>query len=357
MTRAPSFDASLADHGFEPLSAKGLTYPLGGFGPEHGVVHPLADGIGWTRLPVPGALRHINVWLLDDGDALTIVDTGLYIGPSKDAWRAALCERRVGRVIVTHFHPDHIGCAGWLCHKHGAPLWMSRTEWLMARMLVADARDAPPPEAIAQLVSAGWSEDEIAPVRARGWGNFARIVSPVPLGHVRMQDGDTVRIGARDWTVWTGSGHCPEHVCLVDEAGGLMIAGDQILPRITSNVSVSLSEPRGDPLGEWLTSIDKFRALPDNLLVLPAHGEPFRGLHTRLDRLEQGHRDNLDRLHAHLAEPRRAVDCFGLLFRRAIDDSIRGLATGEAMAHLRHLEVRGRATYTMEDGVAWFRAA
>lgn len=351
-------DASLADHGIEPLEHKGLIYPLGGFAPEAGVVHSLAEGVGWTRMPVPGSLNHINVWLLDDESGTAIVDTGLYTSESKEAWRIALADRRVSRVFATHFHPDHIGCAGWLCHKHGARLWMNRTEWLMARMLSADIRDEPPPEAIAQLVAAGWTEEQIAPVRARGWGNFAKAVSPIPLGHIPLREGDVIRIGARDWTVWIGSGHTPEHVCLVDEAGGLMIAGDQVLPRITSNVSVSISEPEGDPLGDWLASIEKFRALPGDLLVLPAHGEPFRGLHARLDRLERGHRDSLERLHALLAKaPRRAVDCFSLLFKRTVDDSIRSLATGEAMAHLRRLEVEGRATKSVDDGVWWFAAA
>ena len=154
-----------------------------------------------------------------------------------------------------------------------------------------------------------------------------------------------------------GNGHCPEHACLVDEATGLMIAGDQVLPRITSNVSVSLAEPEGDPLGDWLESIARLRQLPAGLLVLPSHGEPFAGLHERLDALDRGHRDRLDALHAQLVEPRRAVDCFGILFRRKIDDSVFGLATGEALAHLRRLEVEGRAVHEDRDGVRWYRAA
>ena len=136
------------------------------------------------------------------------------------------------------------------------------------------------------------------------------MVSPVPVAYVRMQDGDEIRIGARTWRVVIGSGHSPEHACLVDDAGKLMIAGDQVLPRITSNVSLSLSEPEADPLGEWLASIAKLKRLPDDLLVLPSHGEPFTGLHARLDALADGHRGRLDALHAHLAEPRRALDCF-----------------------------------------------
>ncbi|MEP6784323.1 MAG: MBL fold metallo-hydrolase [Sphingomonadales bacterium] len=350
-------DISLTDHGFEPLESRGLTYPMGKFAPDYGVVHALGNGLGWTRLHVPGSLRHINVWLIDDGDGIAVVDTGLPSDSSKEAWIKALAGRPVSRVLITHFHPDHLGCAGWLCAEHDAPLWMNRTEYLLARMLVADKRDEPPVEAVAQLVAAGWSDEQLAPMKARGWGNFAKMVSDLPVGHVRMIEGDVIRIGGRDWTVWVGSGHTPEHVCLVDFANKAMIAGDQVLPRITSNVSVTITEPEGDPLGEWLASIEKFRALPDDLLVLPAHGEPFYGLHARLDRLEEGHRTSLDRLQAHLAEePRRALDCFGILFGRAIDDSILGLATGEALAHLRHLQVTERASFETHDGVNWWSA-
>jgi glyoxylase-like metal-dependent hydrolase (beta-lactamase superfamily II) len=357
VARAPAPDMSLVDHGFEPLEARGLTYPMGKFAPEYGVVHALGNGLGWTRLYVPGSLRHINVWLLEDAGGVAVVDTGLLLDSSKETWVKALAGRPVTRVLVTHFHPDHLGCAGWLCGEHGVALWMNRTEYLLARMLIADKRAEPPVEAVAQLVGAGWTPEQIAPMKAQGWGNFARVVSEMPVGHIPMRDGDVVRVGNRDWTVWIGSGHTPEHVCLIDFAGKVMIAGDQVLPRITSNVSVTITEPQGNPLGEWLASIEKFRALPADLLVLPAHGEPFFGLHARLDRLEEGHLTSLDRLHALLTEkPRRAVDCFGVLFGRAIDERILGLATGEALAHLRHLEVTGRARFEVRDGVRYYCA-
>jgi glyoxylase-like metal-dependent hydrolase (beta-lactamase superfamily II) len=359
----PAYDASLADHRFEPTSAKGLTYPLGSFGPETGSVHMLAPGVGWMRLPVPGSLKHINVWALDDGDdGIAIVDTGLDIAPARDAWDALfagpLAGKRVTRVIVTHFHPDHVGLAGWLCRRFDVPLWMTRTEFLLARMLTTDVRDAPPPEAITHYTAAGWPERLIDIERGKGWGRFASVVSPLPLGNIRIAEGDEIRVGDRTWTIMVGSGHTPEHACLVDLDGKLMIAGDQLLPRITSNVSVMMSEPEGDPLGDWLASIARLRRdVPADTLVMPAHGEPFTGVHARLDRLEGGHRKQLDMLAAHLAEaPRRVVDCFTVLFARAIDDSIFGLASGEAMAHLRRLQAEGRATRETRDGVYWYSA-
>lgn len=368
---APAPDASLADleqdrfeldpAAPEPTSHRGLTYPLGRRTPGPGELIAIARGVGWARLPVPGSLNHINVWALDDGDGVALVDTGLNIPPARDAWEALftgpLAGRSITRVIVTHFHPDHVGLAGWLCERFGVRLWMTRGEWAFARMLSLDARPVPPAEQTGYQRAAGWDEERLEAARQKPWNFFASAVSPVPLGIVRMQDGDRIPIGGREWRVVTGNGHSPEHACLVDEAGGVMIAGDQVLPRITSNVSVSLSEPEGDPLGDWLASIDKLRELPAELLVLPAHGEPFTGLHTRLGALAAGHRGRLDALHAHLAEPRRAVDCFRILFGRAIDDSVYGLATGEALAHLRRLEVEGRALREERGGVWWFAAS
>jgi glyoxylase-like metal-dependent hydrolase (beta-lactamase superfamily II) len=344
----------------EPYSHKGLTYPLGRRAPEAGELIALADGVGWARLPIPGSLRHINVWVLEDGDGVALVDTGLNIPDCRAGWEALfagpLAGRRVTRIVVTHFHPDHLGLAGWLAERFGVALWMTRGEWLFARMLASDVRDSPPREAIAYWRAAGWSEARIAEEEAKGWGRFAAMMTAVPVSFVRIADRETLTIGERAWRVVMGNGHSPEHACLSDEAAGLLIAGDQVLPRITSNVSLSLSEPEADPLGDWLASIDKLRALPEATLVLPSHGEPFTGLHARLDALDHGHRDRLDALHRRLAEPARAVDCFATLFARKIEDNMLGLATGEALAHLRRLEVEGRARREVRDGVRWYEA-
>ncbi len=321
----------------------------------------IADGVHWARFAMPGPLKHVNVYLLDEGDGVAVVDTGLDTADMREAWErllaGPLAGRPVTRVIATHFHPDHLGLAGWLCARFAAPLYMTRNEWLLARLLTSDIRDAPPHEALAHWRLVGWDDDRIASEAAKGWGRFASVVAPVPQQYIRLIDGGALTIGARSWRIVTGNGHSPEHACLVDDAGGVVIAGDQVLPRITSNVSLMLSEPDEDPLGDWLASIAKLKMLDDGLLVLPGHGDPFTGLHARLDALDAGHRDRLDALHVHLAEPRRVVDCFGVLFGRAIDDGLIGLATGEAMAHLRRLEIEGRATRQLTDGAAWFRSA
>ncbi|MDZ7588970.1 MAG: MBL fold metallo-hydrolase [Parasphingorhabdus sp.] len=364
---APAYDAELADHGFEPIEDSGLVYPLGQYEPQYGELFEILPGLSWTRTPVPGPLGHINNWVLADrdaaGDGFAIVDTGLFMPPVIAAWKSlfeggALDGQRATKVVVTHFHPDHVGCAGWLANRFKAPVHMNRTEWLLTRMLIADVRDEVPEEEIAEWRFAGWDEELIARKSAGGWGRFARAVSRLPMSHIRLSEGDHLRIGDGDWRVMIGHGHTPEHACLIDDKRQVMIAGDQILPRITSNISVMLSEPMADPLGEWLDSIARFRAeLSPDLLVLPAHGRPFKNVHQRLDTLAARHNDALDDVVTALGKaPLRIIDSFPLLFRRPITDDVIGMASGEAHATLRHLEFTGRAKREMRDGVAWYSA-
>ncbi|WP_380787695.1 MBL fold metallo-hydrolase [Sphingomonas sp. R86521] len=343
-----------------PTAHKGLTHPFGDTEPGAGDTMRVAPGIDWVRLKVPGPLKHVNCWVLQDDGGVALVDTGMNTTHARDAWKAVfagpLAGVRVTRMIGTHFHPDHIGLAGWMCARHHCPLVMTRGEWLTARMLLGDASGTVPEEQIRFWRAAGWDEQQVAQASMQGWGLFSLVTRPLPLGFTRIADGDTLTIGARDWRVVVGSGHSPEHACLYDADAGVLIAGDQVLPRISPNVSLTATEPNADPLGEWFASIAKLKSLPDDLLVLPGHGDPFTGLHARLDAMDSEHRERLDDLAAFLVAPRRAVECFGRLFSRAIGPEMLGMATGEALAHLRRLEVEGRAVRDTVDGVWWWRA-
>jgi glyoxylase-like metal-dependent hydrolase (beta-lactamase superfamily II) len=342
-----------------------LEFPCG-TPPESAHAREIAPGVRWLRMPLPFALAHINVWALDDGPGWTIVDTGVQTVDVANAWRTLLGSggelggRPVTRVIVTHMHPDHVGMAGWLTRRYDTRLWMTRLEYLQCRVLAADTGREAPDDGVRFYKRAGWSEDDIETYRAR-FGGFGKMIHRLPDSYRRIDDGETLRIGAHDWSVVVGRGHSPEHACLYCPALDLLISGDQVLPKISSNTSVFPTEPDADPLAEWLVSIDKIRAeVPDDVLVLPSHNEPFRGLHARLDHLERGQRRALERLRDTLAQPRRAVDVFGALFARPINSepTLLNLATGESLACINHLLRRGEAVVDrVEDGVAWYRAA
>lgn len=322
----------------------------------------IAPGVLWLRMPLGGALQAINVWALEDDGGWTIVDTGIRTDATAAGWRAAfegvLGGKPVVRVICTHMHPDHVGMAGWILRKFpDARLWMSRLEYITCRMLAADTGREAPEDGVRFYRAAGWDEAPIETYRAR-FGGFGKGLYPLPDSYRRICEGEVIRIGAHDWVVVMGCGHSPEHACLWSPALGLLISGDQVLPRISSNVSVHPTEPDADPLTDWLTSLATVKAsVPDTVLVLPAHNEPFRGLHLRIDHLIRGHERGLLRLQRRLDEPKRAVDLFGALFARAIGPELLGLATGETWAHLNCLKGRGLAAAERDEaGVLWWRS-
>ena len=348
----------------EPIVKPKLVYPFAG-PPERGQTTEVAPGVHWIRMPLPYALNHINLWAIEDGAGWAIVDTGVRTEETAAVWRELFAnardERPLTRVFVTHMHPDHVGMAGWLTRKFGVRLWMSRLEYLSCRAMVSDTGREAPPDAIDFCRRAGWGPVAIETYRAR-FGNFGKHIHTLPDSFRRLHDGDEFAIGANTWRVVVGSGHSPEHACLYCPELKVLISGDQVLPRISSNVSVFPTEPDADPMKNWLESLAKLkREVPDEVLVLPAHNECFRGLHARIDALASGQERALQRLRRSLAEPKRAIDVFGALFARAIaeaDVGLLGMATGESLACLNYLVHRGEVGREVDaDGVAWYRQA
>ncbi|MDR3497878.1 MAG: MBL fold metallo-hydrolase [Parvibaculum sp.] len=346
-------DVSLAVH-----EEGALRYPLGRI-PAPAEMMEAAPGIYWVRMPLPFQLNHINLWLIEEEKGWTLVDTGVATDEVKALWReifaTGLKGKPITRVIVTHLHPDHVGLAGWITRKFGVELHMSRTDFLMCRSLVLDTGREAPKEALDFYRAAGMGRRGLESY-AKRFGGFGAHVSRLPDVFRRLKENDELQIGGRSWRVVVGSGHAPEHVCLYSAEAKILISGDQVLPRISSNVSVHPTEAHDNPLQDWIDSCHRIRAnLPDDVLVLPAHNEPFYGLHARLTQLIDGHEEGLSKLHDLLAEPKRAIDVFPALFKREIGPEVFFMATGESLAHLNCLLGRKAATVTRnEKGVDWY---
>lgn len=288
-----------------------------------------------------------------------MVDTGIGDEETRSNWKSvfegAMQNEPATRVIATHLHPDHVGCAGFLARHFNTDLWMARDEYLLCRILAADTGREAPPEAISFYRAAGLDDAQLKKYR-RAFGMFGRLIAALPESYKRLRDGDELAIGDARWRVITTAGHSPEHVSLFDGERNILIAGDQLLPKISSIVAVWPTEPRANPLADWYAGLRKLKvSVPQDVLVLPAHGEPFRGAHERIDALIKEHDERLDNLLECCRQPKRVVDTFEHIFKSKINDSNRVMAVGEAVAHLHYLVADGRVESETTDGVTWYR--
>ena len=262
------------------------------------------------------------------------------------------------RVFATHCHPDHVGLSGWLCERFDAPFWTSAAEFAFARMMAAALPGVDGPSAIPHFRKHGLTDPAMLEHMQSRKNYYPSLVPAVPQAYTRLQDGQQVTIGGHAWRVITGFGHSPEHVSLYSADLNVLLSGDMVLPRISTNVSVFAVEPEGDPLGLYLDSLGKFSDLPADTLVLPAHGRPFRGLHTRIEQLRAHHAARLDEVRiACTTAPCSAVDIVPIMFRRQLDAHQLSFAVGEALAHLHTLWFDGILTrVTGSDGVVRFKS-
>lgn len=353
-----------------------LSYPLGEAVPAVGELLDVAPGVRWLRMPLPFALDHINLWLLRDRqeglEGWTIVDCGVANEATRAAWQqvfeTGLQGLPVLRLIVTHMHPDHIGLASWLCSRWSKPapgaavedcrLWVSATDFNAARN-ASRSTTGFGGESAARFFSLHGLQDEasLEKVRQRA-GYYASMVPELPSRFRRLMDGMTLDIGGRRWRCMAGYGHAPEHIALHCAETGVLISGDMLLPRISTNVSVIDLEPEADPLPMFLDSLQRMAALPASTLVLPSHGRPFAGLHARVAQLQAHHDARLEEVLAACSErPCSAAELLPLLFKRALDLHQTTFAMGEAIAHLHALAGQGRLkALPVQAGVRRFAA-
>ena len=320
-----------------------ISYPFAEV-PAPATTVEVAPGVHWLSMPLPFALDHINLWLVSDDDGWTIVDTGIGNEQTRALWEQLLERfKRIRRVVLTHYHPDHAGNAEWLCTRFGVELWTTQGEYLTAHAVRASAAGYTTEAVLKVFQRNGLDAAKHAAMSGRG-NRYAQLVPGFPHSYRRIIDGDVVKIGKHDWRAIVGHGHAPEHLSLYCEALNVLIAGDMLLSTISTNVSVWSIDPEGDPLRLFLDSIARYRELPADVLVLPSHGKPFRGAHERVAQLEKHHRERFAELKQELKKGQKSAgELLPVLFRRPLDAHQTFFAMGEAIAHLHYLYYAGEA--------------
>ncbi|MBI3285817.1 MAG: MBL fold metallo-hydrolase [Burkholderiales bacterium] len=325
-----------------------LNYPFGDTLPESGKTLEIAPGVLWVRMGLPFALNHINLWLLEDEidgvHGWTVVDCGINSDATRDAWEVLFGDRHnhlrglpIVRVLATHCHPDHVGLADWLCSRWNVALWMTAGEYAFARMMAASLAGADGSAMFPHFRRHGLTDPALQEQIQERKSYYTRLVPNMPAAYHRLQEGQDIRIGGRAWQIISGFGHSPEHASLYCTDLNLLISGDMLLPRISTNVSVFAIEPEANPVQQYLASLQKYLRLPDDALILPSHGKPFRGLQTRVRQLQEHHAERLAEVLAACASPQSACDIVPLMFRRPLDAHQLTFALGEALAHLHKL--------------------
>ncbi|MCC6870197.1 MAG: MBL fold metallo-hydrolase [Burkholderiales bacterium] len=319
-----------------------LDYPVAA-PPPPGTAVRIAPSIRWLRMPLPFALDHVNLWLVEGADGWTLIDTGYGDAATRELWERHFVDSLHGvpivRIVATHCHPDHLGNAAWLAGRFGCAVTMTHGEFLAAHAMCDERAGHAPADTCELFRLHGMAEADLAPLRARG-NHYRRGVPALPNAYDRVLHDEGVRAGAVDFRVIVGYGHSSEHAALHSPGAGVLVSGDMLLPRISTNVAVWPADPDGDPLGRFLHSLSAFAALPSDTLVLPSHGLPFRGIATRIAQLRAHHDARLAELVTAIDEaaaPVSAADVVPVLFRRPLDVQQRFFAMGEALAHLNHL--------------------
>ncbi len=324
-----------------------------------GQLTEVAPGICGLRLPLPIALDHVNVYLLEDFGGWTLFDTGIADDATWSIWSDIIAHnlgsRPIVRIVASHFHVDHCGLAGRLSQRFDCPLVMTETEYLMARLAFRADLMAAEQVRTDFFLQSGASQDA-ARQMSRTSFRLSEFTVEMPPRFQRTADGDRLDIGGRSWIAYTGRGHSPEQLMLHDASRDILLSADQVLPEITPNVSVWATQPDADPLAEYLASLQRLHEALDDPLVLPCHRQPFRGLHARTQTIADHHHVRCDAILAACDDARTCLELVPVVFGRQIEDGVMDLAIGETLAHVNYLMGQGKIERIERGGTLAYRS-
>lgn len=330
---------------------------------ENGKPVAVAPGILLLRLPLSIRLNHVNVYLFEDHGGWTVYDTGMAEPGCYAGWENALAgvlsSKPIVRIIVSHFHVDHVGLAGWLHERFAPSFHMSQSEYLLSRVFEMEHPEIVTKRQTAFLCVNG-IKPHIAAEAVQHNLTFGRRRTPAPDSFHRLSAGDFIAIGGRKWQILTGGGHSIEQAMLYCAADGLLIAGDQIMVEISPNISVGAMLPDGDPLGDYLASLAAMRiTIPPDCAIFAGHRRPFMDLPSRVKELEDHHASRCDAIvEACLGHSLTAAELIPTVFERDMPAGVMGSALGEVLAHANYLLHRGKLIRTLNaSGTYAFSAA
>ena len=320
--------------------------------PKFGEMKQIASDLFWVQFELPFRLNHVNLFLMDTPTGWLIIDAGLKSDHSIDHWNALIDgpmkSKKVSGLLITHYHPDHIGMAGWIQEKFDIPCYITEKELFTAKTFRSMPDDEYAKIFRNVFVRAGMSEEDLIAM-----GPATRLyknrVHELPEFEV-IKEGHEIISNDGKWIVRTDSGHSPEHVSLLDTKRNLYLSGDFLLPRISPNISDNFFDPLDDRLGEYIKYLNEIKSIGSETSVFPGHDWPFKNGAQRAQDLIDHHNNRLNILINELkVKSITIMDSISLIFDRKIGNEQMHFAIGEARAHLIHLDVTGKAKSVTDD--------
>jgi len=320
--------------------------------PRFGELTQIASDLYWAHFELPFRLNHVNLFLMDTPNGILILDAGLKSDHSEEHWEALikgpLKSKKFAGLLITHYHPDHIGMAGWLQNKLDIKCYTSEKELFTAKTF----RSMPDNE-YAKIfrnvfIRAGMSEKDIL---AKGPATrlYKNRVHELPEFEI-IKSGHEIISNEGKWIARTDSGHSPEHISLLDKERQLYLSGDFLLPRISPNISDNFFDPLDDRLGGYFKYLNDIQTIGSETKVFPCHDWPFKDGSERAKNLIKHHNNRLSLILNELENRNITImDSIEIIFDRKIGDEQMHFAIGEARAHLIHLDVTGQAKSEIDE--------